>query len=107
MGVRRDFRFQVQCPVDFVADGRSGKGIAYNLSRSGCAIESDNLVDNDDPISLRIAIADGSNPVSIDLGKVRWNNKREFGVEFIVVGTEQKKVLDEFLVEIAKHSSVT
>ena len=41
MSLRRDVRYQVKCPVAFVVDGKPGEGTTFNLSRGGCAIETD------------------------------------------------------------------
>ena len=72
MALRRDVRYQVQCPVAFVADGKPGQGTRFNLSRGGCAIDSDLYAAIDDPISLHITVSSQPTPIAIELGKVRW-----------------------------------
>ena len=85
MSLRRDVRYQVKCPVAFVVDGKPGEGTTFNLSRGGCAIETDMFAAVDDPISLQITVSSQPSPIVIELGKVRWSTSREFGVEFMVV----------------------
>jgi hypothetical protein len=102
MALRKDVRYQVECPVMFVVDGKPGEGKTYNLSRGGCAIETDLFVAVDDPVSLQIAVSNQPQPIVIELGKVRWATRREFGMEFMVVEGASKQRLDEFLLVVAK-----
>ena len=100
--MRRDVRYEVKCPVAFVVDGKPGEGSTFNLSRGGCAIETEMFVAVDDPISLQITVSTQPTPITIELGKVRWSSRREFGVEFMVVEGASKRRLDDFLLEVAK-----
>jgi hypothetical protein len=100
--LRRDVRYQVKCPVAFVVDGKPGEGATFNLSCGGCAIETDLYVGADDPISLQITVSNQPTPITIELGKVRWSTRREFGVEFMVVESASKRRLDDFLLVVAK-----
>ena len=100
--MRRDVRYQVKCPVAFVVDGKPGEGATFNLSRGGCAIETDLYVGADDPVSLQITVSSQPTPITIELGKVRWATRREFGVEFMVVESASKRRLDDFLLVVAK-----
>ena len=100
--MRRDVRYQVKCPVAFVVDGKPGEGATFNLSCGGCAIETDLYVGADDPISLQITVSSQPTPITIELGKVRWSTRREFGVEFMVVESASKRRLDDFLLVVAE-----
>ena len=100
--MRRDVRYQVKCPVAFVVDGKPGEGATFNLSRGGCAIETDLYVGSDEPVSLQITVSSQPTPITIELGKVRWSTRREFGVEFMVVESASKRRLDDFLLVVAK-----
>jgi len=102
MSLRRDVRYQVKCAVAFVLDGKPGDGTTFNLSRGGCAIETDMFAAVDDPISLQITVSSQPSPILIELGKVRWSTSREFGVEFMVVEGPSKRRLDDFLLVVAK-----
>ena len=42
-------------------------------------------------------------PIAIELGKIRWATRREFGVEFMVVERASKERLDDFLLVVAKE----
>lgn len=101
--MRRDVRYQVKCPVMFVVDGKPGEGMIYNLSRGGCAVETELYFAIDDPVSLQITVSNQPTPITIELGKVRWSTSREFGVEFMVVEHASQRRLDEFLLVVAKE----
>ena len=101
--MRKDVRYDVKCPVAFVVDGKPGEGVTFNLSRGGCAIESEMFAAVDDPVSLQITVSNRPTPITIELGKVRWSTRREFGVEFMVVEGPSKRRLDEFLLVVAKE----
>lgn len=100
---RKDVRYQIQCPVAFVLDGRAGEGHIFNISRGGCAIESDMPAAKGDPISLNLTESTQPAPILIELGTVRWATRREFGVEFMVVNRDSKQRLDEYLIQLAKQ----
>ena len=102
MSLRRDVRYEVKCPVMFVLDGKPGEGSTFNLSRGGCAIETEMFAAVDDPVSLQISVSSQPTPIIIELGKVRWSTRREFGVEFMVVEGASKRRLDDFLLAVAK-----
>lgn len=103
MSLRKDVRYQVQCPVEFVVDGKPGQGTTFNLSRGGCALGTDMFAAVDDPVSLLITVSNQPTPIVIELGKVRWSTRREFGVEFMVVENVSKRRLDDFLLVVAKN----
>ena len=101
--MRKDVRYQVKCAVIFVADGKPGEGMIYNLSRGGCAVETELYTAVDDPVSLQITVSSQPTPIVIELGKVRWSTRREFGVEFMVVERASQRRLDDFLLVVAKE----
>ena len=100
--MRRDVRYEVKCPVAFVVDGKPGDGATFNLSRGGCAVETDMYAGVGDPVSLQITVSTHPTPTTIELGKVRWSTRREFGVEFMVVEPASKRRLYDFLLVVAK-----
>ena len=103
MGLRKHVRYQVQCPVEYVLDGKPGQGTAFNLSRGGCAIESDLFAATEDPISLQLTVSSQAKPIVIELGMVRWATRREFGVEFMVLDNTARLQLDDFLLMVARE----
>lgn len=97
MDLRKHRRAEVKCTVSFTReDGVSAEGTVYNLSTGGCAIASDVEVPDRTYVSLRITLSDPASPLVVELAKVRWATRREFGAEFLMLQTE-KKHLDRFL----------
>ena len=106
MVVRKDTRFSVRCPVTYVLEDKPCQGATFNLSRGGCAIESDEMAPEGESVSLQIMAPGQSTAIRVELGKVRWATRREFGVEFLVVLDDSKQRLNQFLIEVAKQRVV-
>jgi hypothetical protein len=47
-----------------------------------------------------------STAIRVELGKVCWATRREFGVEFMVVLEDSKQRLNHFLTDVAKQGAV-
>lgn len=104
MIVRKETRFSGRCPVTFVLDDAACQGTTFNLSRTGCAIESEEMASDGESVSLQIMVPGQPSAIRIELGKVCWATRREFGVEFLVILDESKERLNHFLVNVAKQS---
>ena len=84
MGLRRQPRFPVQCPITYSAVNRVGVGVVSNLSTGGCKVASSTPADRGTYLELRIYFTRESKfPMKVDLAKVRWAMERAFGLEFI------------------------
>jgi len=101
--VRKYTRLAVECPVVYALESKNGSGVVFNLSRGGCAIEGDVTASDGETVSLQITVPGQAVPVSVQLGKIRWATRREFGVDFSVVLPDSAARLDTFLVEVAKR----
>ena len=106
MMVRKDTRFSVRCPVTYVLEAAACQGTMFNLSRGGCAIESDEMAIEGESVSLQLMAPGQPTAIRVELGKVRWATRREFGVEFMVILEDSKERLNHFLTEVAKQSAV-
>ena len=106
MMVRKDTRFSVRCPVTYVLEDRTCQGTTFNLSRRGCAIESDEMAAEGESVSLQIMAPGQPMAICVELGKVCWATRREFGVEFMVIPEDSKERLNHFLIDVAKQSAV-
>ena len=106
MMVRKDTRFSVRCPVTYVLEDAACQGTTFNLSRGGCAIESDAMAPEGESVSLQIMAPGQPTAIRVELGKVCWATRREFGVEFMVILEDSKERLNHFLIEVAKQSAV-
>ena len=103
MGSRRSLRVQCTCPVSFSSDETDAEGIVYSLSSGGCAIESVTFVDEAGHISLKIDLGDGAERLSVDLAKIKWSMRREFGVEFLIFKDDGEARLARFLARSRVH----
>ena len=85
MMVRKDTRFSLRCPVTVILEDAACQWATFNLSRGGCAIESDEMASEGESVSLQIMAPGQPTAIRVELGKVCWASKREFGVEFMVI----------------------
>lgn len=106
MMVRKDTRFSVRCPVTYVLEAAACQGTTFNLSRGGCAIESDAMAPEGESVSLQIMAPGQPTAIRVELGRVCWATRREFGVEFMVILEDSKQRLNRFLIEVAKQNAV-
>lgn len=56
-------------------------------------------------MSLQILGSTEPEAIRVELGKVRWATRREFGVEFLVIPSESKERLNRFLTEVARKNA--
>jgi hypothetical protein len=57
-------------------------------------------------VSLQIMAPGQLTAIRVELGKVCWATRREFGVEFMVVLEDSKQRLNHFLTDVAKQGAV-
>lgn len=106
MMARKDTRFSVRCSVAYVLKDAACQGTTFSLSHGGCAIESDEMVPEGETVSLQIMAPGQPTTMRVELGKVRWATRREFGVESMVILEDSKQRLNHFLNDVAKQSAV-
>lgn len=100
--LRQATRHQVDCSVTFVVEDISGAGTVFNLSEDGCAIETTVPVPPTGYASLFITFPGESDPIVIDLARLRWVTRSEFGCEFRIMSqTARKRVRRYLLVDRA------
>ena len=81
------------------------QGTTFNLSRGGCAIECEGMASVGETVSLEIMVPGKERPIVVELGKICWATRREFGVEFKVMPGDSKQRLDTFLIEVARRNT--
>ncbi len=95
---RRHPRGPVECPVTFyLEDGTPGTGRLYDLSQAGCGIVSELHAVTGSYVVLSIGLPNTASSISVELARVRWAMRQEFGVEFILIPRADKVKLDLFL----------
>lgn len=90
-------RHRVNCPASFAVEDVSGTGTVYNLSEQGCAIESSTAIPDGGYASVSFTLPDHSDPVVVELARVRWVTRGEFGLEFRIVGRSSRRRLQRYL----------
>lgn len=100
-------RATVEDAVSFM--GKSGKryGTVFNLSVSGCALESGQPLDPDATIQLDLVIPNQKNPVKVSRARVTWKAGSDMGVEFINMNDTAKIRLQHYLDNIPRKTSKT
>ncbi len=48
-------------------------------------------------LKLRLSLPDQATPMDVDSAAVRWARGREFGLEFLVIGSEEEARLHRFI----------
>ncbi|MEO5956701.1 MAG: PilZ domain-containing protein [Nitrospiraceae bacterium] len=106
MMARKDARFPVRCSVAYALEDAAHQGMTFSLSRGGCAIESDEMASEGETVSLQIMEPGLSTAIRVELGRICWATRREFGVEFLVILDDSKERLNHFLLKVAKQRAV-
>lgn len=94
---RKHHRIPCRCPVAFSSEEIEGEGVVYNLGLGGCAVESEAAVGDEGYITLSITLGRGIAPAQIELARLRWATRREFGVEFLNIPSEDERRLEDFV----------
>lgn len=93
----REKRVRVKAPVSFEGKAGVGRGMIFNLSLGGCALESPASVERDATIRLNLQIPTDKKPVRVSRAKVIWTAGDDFGVEFLSLGETSRIRLRRFL----------
>jgi len=77
-----------------------GEGTVIDLSKRGwkaTVVISSHSVRPGTYLKLRLYLHDQAPPVDVDSAAVRWAKGQEFGLEFLIMGSEQEERLRRFL----------
>lgn len=94
---RRIPRHPAECPASFAVEDVFGVGVVYNLSDQGCAVTSAVSVPDEGYASVSITLPGEADPVLVELARVRWATRQEFGLEFRIISHAEKRRLQRFL----------
>jgi hypothetical protein len=98
----RERRVVVKAPVSFEGKSGTGRGTTFNLSLSGCALESRAGVKMDATIKLNLHIPTDKKPVKVVRAKVTWTAGNDVGVEFLDMNETGKTRLRGYLDQLLK-----
>ena len=94
---RRGQRVPVYVPVMFEGEGRTGQGSTFNVSRWGCAVDSQVPMPAGLYVGVSFSLPDHRVPLQVELAAVRWSRRNQFGMEFLSISKEDRSRLEEFL----------
>ena len=90
-------RFPLSCPIAFAGDLLEGEGNVVNISKLGCAVQSDQQVEEGAYLNLFLRLPEGAVPVKIELAVVRGARGGLFGMEFIRIHPTAQERLHGFI----------
>ena len=88
-------RFPLSCPVAFSGDLLEGEGNVVNISKLGCAVQSDRQIGEGAYLNLFLRLPEGAVLMKIELAAVRWAREGLFGMEFIRIHPTAQERLHE------------
>ncbi len=92
---RRYPRFPLSYPIAFSGDLLEGEGNVVNISKLGCAVQSDQQVEEGAYLNLFFRLPERPVPMKIELAVVRGARGGLFGTEFIHIHpTAQERLLE-------------
>lgn len=94
---RTNHRFPIFYPVIFGGAPFVGEGILTNLSLMGCSVMCDREVLCGSDVRVTVLLPNQAPALSIDLGKIKWVQGHEFGVEFLRLPLDVRQHLDNML----------
>jgi hypothetical protein len=83
--------------VAFSNSELSGEGRVLDLTAPGCLIESSREVTKGQYLHLTMFLSDLKWPLVVKLAVVRWAKANQFGVEFIKMEENERRVLNTFM----------
>ena len=97
---RRMRRHSIYLPVE--VDGKKGvKGLINDLSLGGCRIGGTLPVKHGQHIPLRLHLPGQGSPIVIERAAVRWVGKKDFGLQFMSIPSNERERLGELLQWVA------
>ena len=101
-------RFVISFPTCLAKDGvLIGDGNVYDLSTSGCAVESQSPLQKGDYLSLELYLPDlhaPTTPLIIEVAAIRWVIQQKAGLEFIRIPNSDQQRLCRFILLLQESS---
>lgn len=83
MQVRCSPRVPVHYPANVHSDSGPGEAILFDLSATGCRIQSTIALTPGNYLALDIAASETAPPLAVEVSIVRWCRDNQIGVEFL------------------------
>lgn len=79
------YRLPLTYPAMYCVTSTVGEGKITNLSAMGCSIETDEPLNQNQQVALRLLLPDQLESLPIDTAEVKWVQGTHAGIEFIQV----------------------
>jgi len=85
----------VRYPASVQTDDGAGEGILFNLSATGCRMQSSVALTPGSYLALHIETPDTTSPLAVEVSIVRWTKDNQFGIEFLRYAQgDRERVID-------------
>jgi len=101
MDNRRALRVAVEDTASFKGKTGLHQGTVFNLSASGCALESGEPIDPNTSIQLDLVIPNDKKPVKVSRARVTWKAGSDMGVQFLDMNETAKVRLQCYIESVA------
>lgn len=79
-------RISVEYSASLQSDTGAGTGVLFDLSATGCRLQSDMTVEAGTYLALQVDLPRHRMPLAVEVSIVRWCKDGQFGVEFLRYG---------------------
>ena len=83
MQLRCSSRKYVRYPASVQTDNGAGEGTLFDLSPTGCRMQSNVALTPGSYLALHIEAPETESPLAIEVSIVRWHKDNQFGIEFL------------------------
>ncbi|TKB70860.1 MAG: PilZ domain-containing protein [Nitrospira sp.] len=83
MQLRCSSRKYVRYPTSVQTDNGAGEGTLFDLSPTGCRMQSNVALTPGSYLALHIEAPDTESPLAVEISIVRWHKDNQFGIEFL------------------------
>jgi hypothetical protein len=94
-------RYKQRIPLNgralVVIDSLLTEGRVLDITAPGCLIESSRIVTKGQYLQLTMFLPGLKSPLEVKLGAVRWTKGNRFGVEFIQMEQNERRMLNRFM----------
>jgi hypothetical protein len=83
MQLRCSSRKYVRYPASVQTDNGAGEGTLFDLSPTGCRMQSSVALTPGSYLALHIEAPERESPLAVEVSIVRWHKDNQFGIEFL------------------------
>lgn len=85
----------VRYPASVQTDNGAGEGTLFDLSATGCRMQSNVALTPGSYLALYIDAPETESPLAVEVSIVRWHKDNQFGIEFLRYAQEvRERVID-------------